>query len=392
MRIILVTGKGGVGKTTVAASTALAAADLGYRTLVTSTDPAHSLSDALALELGSEPTGIVSNLDGEQIDTQRQLDKYWGSIRRQLMDVLDWGGVGGIEAEEFLVFPGMDELFALLEVNHHARSGQYDVIVVDCAPTAETLRLLSLPEVLSWYFDRVLPTERRIMRAARPILSRFTDLPLPQDEVFSAAQSVFESVEGVKELMASPEVTSARLVVNPEKMVIDEARRTYSYLGLFGYGVDGVVVNRVLPDNVTDPYFERWRSIQKGHLKTIDEAFADLPRLPLRLFDDEMVGVDRLRFMAQELYPDTDPVADFNATSPFRITDGPSGVTMELEVPFVDKSDLDVFRRGNELYIQLGPYRRSFILPDAMHRRDVSRAKLDGGTLAISFSDPEERP
>jgi len=392
VRIILVTGKGGVGKTTVAASTALAAADLGYRTLVTSTDPAHSLSDALALELGSEPTGIVSNLDGEQIDTQRQLDKYWGSIRRQLMDVLDWGGVGGIEAEEFLVFPGMDELFALLEVNHHARSGQYDVIVVDCAPTAETLRLLSLPEVLSWYFDRVLPTERRIMRAARPILSRFTDLPLPQDEVFSAAQSVFESVEGVKELMASPEVTSARLVVNPEKMVIDEARRTYSYLGLFGYGVDGVVVNRVLPDNVTDPYFERWRSIQKGHLQTIDEAFADLPRLPLRLFDDEMVGVDRLRFMAQELYPDRDPVADFNATSPFRIADGPSGVTMELEVPFVDKSDLDVFRRGNELYIQLGPYRRSFILPDALHRRDVTRAKLDGGTLAISFSDPEQRP
>ncbi len=391
MRIVLVTGKGGVGKTTVAASTALAAADRDHRTLVTSTDPAHSLSDALAVRLGSEPTEIVPGLKGQQIDTQRALDKHWGSIRSQLMDVLDWGGVGGIEAEEFLVFPGMDELFALLEVNHHARSGEYDTIVVDCAPTAETLRLLSLPEVLSWYFDRVLPTERRIMRAARPILSRFTDLPLPQDEVFTAAQSVFESVEGVKELMASSEITSARLVVNPEKMVIDEARRTYSYLALFGYGVDGVVINRILPDNVTDPYFDRWRSIQKGHLDVIDEAFADLPRLPLRLFDDEMVGVDRLRYMAQELYGDRDPIADFHATSPFKIVDGADGITMQLEVPFVEKSDLDVFRRGNELYIQLGPYRRSFVLPDALHRREVTRAKLDEGTLAVSFADPDGR-
>ena len=260
-------------------------------------------------------------------------------------------------AEEFLVFPGMDELFALLEVNRHARSGDYEVVVVDCAPTAETLRLLSLPEVLSWYFEKVLPTERRIMKAARPILSRLTDLPIPEDEVFSAAQSVFESIEEVRELMSQPEVTSARLVVNPEKMVIDEARRTYSYLSLFGYGVDGVVVNRVLPDMVTDPYFDRWRSIQKQHLDEIDEGFADVPRLRLRLFDDEMIGTDRLRLMASELYGDTDPVFGFKATSPFRITVRNGAVTMELDLPLVDKSDLDVFRHGRELYVRLGPYR-----------------------------------
>ena len=391
MRIILVTGKGGVGKTTVAACTALAAADAGHRTLVTSTDPAHSLADALVVGLGSEPGQVVPNLDGQQIDTQRQLDRYWGSIRRQLMDVLDWGGAGGIEAEEFLVFPGMDELFALLEVNRHARSGVYDVIVVDCAPTAETLRLLSLPEVLSWYFEKVLPTERRLMKAARPILSRLTDLPIPQDEVFTSAQSVFDSIEGVKELMSDPAVTSARLVVNPEKMVIDEARRTYSYLGLFGYGVDGVIVNRVLPQEVADPYFERWRAIQKGHLDTVDDAFAEVPRLHLRLFDDEMVGVDRLRFMYGELYRDLDPILDFKATHPFRIVDADGGITMEMDIPFVEKSDLDVYRTGHELYIQVGPYRRSFILPDALHRREVTRARLDGGTLTISFSDPDAR-
>ncbi|MGH8941544.1 MAG: ArsA family ATPase [Acidimicrobiia bacterium] len=391
MRIVLVTGKGGVGKTTVAACTALRAADSGHRTLITSTDPAHSLADALAVSLGSDPGEVVSNLDGQQIDTQRQLDRYWGSIRRQLMDVLDWGGAGGIEAEEFLVFPGMDELFALLEVNRHARSGQYDVIVVDCAPTAETLRLLSLPEVLSWYFEKVLPTERRLMKAARPILSRLTDLPLPQDEVFTTAQTVFESIEGVKELMSDPAVTSARLVVNPEKMVIDEARRTYSYLGLFGYGVDGVIVNRVLPQEVADPYFERWRAIQKGHLDTVDDAFAEVPRLHLRLFDDEMVGVDRLRFMAGELYGERDPIADFTATHPFRIIEADGGLAMEMDIPFVDKTDLDVYRHGHELYIQVGPYRRSFILPDALHRREVTRARLDEGTLTISFADPDAR-
>ncbi|MET0695919.1 MAG: ArsA family ATPase [Acidimicrobiia bacterium] len=391
MRIVLVTGKGGVGKTTVAACTALRAADSGHRTLITSTDPAHSLADALAVSLGSDPGEVVSNLDGQQIDTQRQLDRYWGSIRRQLMDVLDWGGAGGIEAEEFLVFPGMDELFALLEVNRHARSGQYDVIVVDCAPTAETLRLLSLPEVLSWYFEKVLPTERRLMKAARPILSRLTDLPLPQDEVFTTAQTVFESIEGVKELMSDPAVTSARLVVNPEKMVIDEARRTYSYLGLFGYGVDGVIVNRVLPQEVADPYFERWRAIQKGHLDTVDDAFAEVPRLHLRLFDDEMVGVDRLRFMAGELYGERDPIADFKATHPFRIIEADGGLAMEMDIPFVEKTDLDVYRHGHELYIQVGPYRRSFILPDALHRREVTRARLDEGTLTISFADPDAR-
>ncbi|CAN5805413.1 ArsA family ATPase [soil metagenome] len=388
IRIVLVTGKGGVGKTTVAAATALAAADSGYRTLVSSTDPAHSLTDALEVPLGDDVLSVAANLDGQQIDTQRQLDRYWGSIRDQLMSVFDWGGVTGIEAEEFLVFPGMDELFALLEVNRHARSGEYDAIVVDCAPTAETLRLLSLPEVLSWYFERVLPTERRIMRAARPFLSRVTDLPVPEDSVFEAAQTVFSGVEEIKQLLSRPEVTSARLVVNPEKMVIDEARRTFTYLALFGYGVDGVVVNRVLPEQVSDPYFSRWRAIQKGHLDTIDEAFADVPRLRLRLFDDEMVGLDRLRLMAEELYQDTDPIAGFTAHNPFSVDQEGDEVVVQVMVPFAEKGDLDVYRQGTELYLRVGSHRRSFILPDSLQRRQVTGAKLADGALRVRFGEP----
>ncbi|GIU92890.1 MAG: arsenic-transporting ATPase [Acidimicrobiia bacterium] len=391
MRIVLVTGKGGVGKTTVAAATALASADLGHRTLVASTDPAHSLGDAFAARLGDEPTALTESLEAQQIDTQVQLERHWGTIRDQLMDVFDWGGVGGLEAEEFLVFPGMDELFALLEVNRNARSGRYDAIVVDCAPTAETLRLLSLPEVLSWYFERIMPAERRILRAARPILGRFTDIPLPEDEVFQAAQSVFAGIEQAKVLLGDPEVTTARLVVNPEKMVIDEARRTYTYLGLFSYGVDGVVVNRILPDQVSDPYFSRWREIQRAHLQTIDTAFSEVPRLRLRLFDDEMVGIDRLRLLAAELYGDRDPVFDFRAHRLFRMVEAGDEVHVEMEVPFADREDIEVFMKGAELYIEIGPYRRSLVLPDSLRQRQVAGAKLRDGVLTVRFGPSRRR-
>ena len=382
MRILLVTGKGGVGKTTVAASTAIRAAEHGYRTLVASTDPAHSLADALDLPLGDEPSEVVPGLLGQQIDTQAQLDRHWGAIRDQLINVLDWGGVSGL----------MDELFALLDVNELARSGDFDVVVVDCAPTAETLRLLSLPEVLSWYFERVMPAERRIMRAARPILTRMTDLPVPEDTVFDAAQGVFDGVEQIKELLSDPAITSARLVVNPEKMVIDEARRTYTYLSLFGYGVDGVVVNRVLPDEVEDPYFDRWRAIQRDHLDTVDRAFGEVPRLRLRLFDEEMVGVDKLRRMAEELYGTLDPVSDFEAHSPFTLADAPDGaVALRMEVPFAQREDIDAFLHGTELYLQVGPYRRSLVLPDSLRRRRVSKAKLADGVLEVRFEAEEAR-
>jgi arsenite-transporting ATPase len=391
MRIVLVTGKGGVGKTTVAAATALRAAEAGHRTLVLSTDPAHSLADAFDVSLGDEPRQLTADLFGQQIDTQSRLEAYWGEIRDQLMAILDWGGVRGLEAEEFLVFPGMDELFALVEVQNHASSGRYDVLIVDCAPTAETLRLLSLPEVLSWYFDRIFLTQKRVMKAARPVLSRMTNLPIPGDEVMDAAENVFTAIERARRLLLDPSITTARLVVNPEKMVVSEARRTYTYLSLFGYAIDSVVVNRILPDDLSDPYFSRWQEIQSEHLEDIHQSFADVPVMQLRLFDEEMTGINKLRVLGIELYGDADPAVGFAGRRPFRVVEQPDQVALEIDMPFVSKEEVDVLRDGYEVFITVGAYRRSFVLPDSLHRREIIGAKLEDGVLRVRFSEHREK-
>ncbi|MGH8935959.1 MAG: ArsA family ATPase [Acidimicrobiia bacterium] len=390
MRVLLITGKGGVGKTTVATATALRAADLGHRTLVMSTDPAHSLADAFDQTMGDQPTELAPGLSGQQLDPQRRLEQYWGEVRGYLVDLFDWSGVRGIEAEELSVFPGMDELFALTDVKEHASSGRYDLLVVDCAPTAETLRLLSLPEVLSWYMEKIFPVERRVVRAVRPVVSRMVSIPIAGDQVFDAAQRFYARLEGVRRLLTDPEVTSTRLVVNPEKMVINEARRTYTYLGLFGYAADAVVVNRVLPDTVTDPYFKRWREIQGEHLASIARGFADLPIFELRLFDEEMVGVDRLRLLGEELYGERDPTDRFSNASMFRMEeDGQGRAVLALRIPFARQGEVDVLRHGDELFVTVGAYRRSFVLPDSLLRRAVVRAHLGGGQLRVTFGEPD---
>lgn len=385
MRVLLVTGKGGVGKTTVAAGTAVRAAEMGYRTLVTSTDPAHSLADAFQFKLGDQPTAISERLFAQQIDSQERLEESWGDVRDHLTELFDWSGLKGIEAEELTVFPGMDELFALASVRDHIDSGDYDLIVVDCAPTAETLRLLSLPEVLSWYMEKIFPIGRRVASFVRPMLNRVTSLPVADDKVFAAVASFYERLDGIRDILSDPEVTSARLVMNPEKMVISEARRTYTYLGLFGYAVDTAIVNRVLPDTVTDPYFDRWHEIQKGHLESVYDGFADVDIRELRLFDEEMVGLDRLRIVGEELYGDRDPTDHFSEGRPFRVEDEGDNVVLVLSVPFVDKAEVDVLRHGDELIITVGPYRRSFVLPDSLKRRQVRRAQLVEAELRVTF-------
>jgi arsenite-transporting ATPase len=388
MRVLLITGKGGVGKTTVAAATALKAADRGYRTLIMSTDPAHSLADAFDIKLGDQPITVSDNLVAQQIDSQHRLEQYWGEVREYLTDLFDWSGLKGVEAEELSVFPGMDELFALADVKDHAVSGDYDLLVVDCAPTAETLRLLSLPEILGWYMDKIFPMERKVVKAMRPVLSRVVSIPIAGDEVFEAAEGFYGRIQGVRDILTNPFVTSARLVLNPEKMVISEARRTYTYLGLFGYAVDGVIVNRVLPDTITDPYFKRWQEIQADYLVDIEQGFADVDIRHLRLFDEEMVGVAKLRLLGDELYGDLDPAERLSEGEPFQVIDDGEDVVLAMTVPFADKAEVDVVRFAEELIITVGSYRRALILPDSLRRREVRRAQLEEGVLRVTFGEP----
>jgi len=385
-RVLLFTGKGGVGKTTTAAATALRCADAGLRTIVLSTDPAHSLADAFDVPLTSVGSPITPRLWGQQLDAQERLEDAWGEIQGYLQEVLGWAGLDAVEAEELSVIPGLDEIFSLSDIKSFAESGTWDVIVVDCAPTAETIRFLSLPDVLSWYMERIFPVERRLVKAVRPILSRVTSLPVAGDEVFDATRRFYDRLDGVRELLTDSNRTSVRLVVNPERMVIAEARRLSTYLSLFGYGVDAVIANRLLPDAVTDPWFKAWKDAHAEHLSAIEEGFSPLPVLRAELAPEELVGVERLRTFGQLLYGELDAAAVLHEGEPLTVErrDGDDFV-LSLELPFADHDDLELGRVEDELLVRVGPYRRGIVLPDSLKRRTVSAAKMVGDRLEVTF-------
>jgi arsenite-transporting ATPase len=385
MRVLLFTGKGGVGKTTIAAATAVRAASAGKRTLVMSTDPAHSLGDSFEQEIGSRPTEVTELLWAQQIDAQERLEDNWREIQDYMIQLMNWAGTETIQAEELTVLPGLDEIFALIDVKTHVEGGKYDVLVVDCAPTAETLRLLSLPDVMQWYIERIFPVERRIVKTVRPIVSRVTTLPIAGDRVFDAIERLHRNLDAVKRILTDEAMSSVRLVVNPEKMVISEARRTYTYLGLFGYRVDAVVVNRVLPPDVTDPYFGKWKDIQNEHLATVHESFEPVPILTARLFDREMVGLPLLREMGAEVYGEKDAAEVLFHDDPIRVRKRGTGYVLTMRLPFAAREDLDIHRRGEELYVRVGSYKRNLILPQSLKRMAVREANFAGDHLEILF-------
>lgn len=388
-RVLLFTGKGGVGKTSVAAATALRCADAGLATIVLSTDPAHSLADAFDVELGplAAPVADHPHLWGQQLDAQDRMEDAWGDIQAYLMEVFDWAGLEGIRAEELSMLPGLDEVFALSDINSYVASGEWDVVVVDCAPTAETIRLLSLPEILSWYMDRVFPMGRKVNKIVSPILSKVSTLPVADDTVFGAARSFYDRLDGIRDVLTDPEVTSIRLVVNPEKMVIAEARRTYTYLSLFGYRVDAVVANRLLPEAVTDPWFDRWKAVQAEHLVTLEDGFAPVPVLRAALADTEVVGLDRLRALGDVVYGQVDAAAILHEGELLEIESSPDGrSTLVLPLPFASRDELDLGRSGDELLVRVGAYRRVVLLPDSLRRKKVVAAALRDDSLRVTFA------
>jgi arsenite/tail-anchored protein-transporting ATPase len=386
-RVLLFTGKGGVGKTSVAAATALRCADSGLRTLVLSTDSAHSLSDAFDAYLDGRPRLVCENLWGQQLDATERLEEAWGDIQDYLRDLFGWAGVDTIEAEELSVLPGLEEVFALSDIKGHVDCGQWDVVVVDCAPTAETIRLLSLPDVLAWYMDRVFPVERRVVQTVRPLLRHLTSMPVAGDHVFGAALRVYDGLEGVRALLTDGRRSTIRLVVNPEKLVIAEARRTATYLSLFGYRVDAVVANRLLPDAITDPWFKSWKEAHAEHLATIVAGFAPLPVLRAELATEELIGLDRLRDFAEAVYGDLDPTGILHEGEPLQVEARADALVLRLELPFADRDELDVGRRNGELLVRVGPHRRAIMLPDSLRRREVVGATMVASWLEVSFAE-----
>ena len=385
MRIILFTGKGGVGKTTVACATALKIAASGSKTLLMSTDPAHSVADAFATEIGPDALEIAPNLWAEQIDPQLRLQENWREIQRHAMAVLEWTGIGEIEAEELSVIPGLDELFSIADVKRHHDEGAYETLIVDCAPTGETLRLLSLPDIIQWYMERIFPVERRVMGALRPVARRMTSIPLPDDNVYAAVRRFYERLEGVRQILTDGSITSVRLVVNPERMVIAEAQRTFTYLNLFGYRVDAVVANRLLPDRVTDPYFQRWKEIHAQHLAEIRTSFDPIPILTAELHDEELSGAAALEDLGREIYGSTDPEGVLYSDTPMSVERRGDVYVMSLRIPFAEREDVELSGKGDELFVKVGPYRRTIMLPKALAVRTLSGAQLRDDHLEILF-------
>ena len=390
MRILVYTGKGGVGKTSIAAATGVSLAKRGTRTLVLSTDAAHSLGDSFDQPLGPEPVPVADNLWGQEIDSLREAERSWGAVQKWMSGVLNWAQVSDINSEEVLVFPGFEELFSLLQILEHARGGRFDVLVVDCAPTGETLRLLSYPNVIRWWLNKVFPFQRRVAKVMRPVAKPVTGgFELPSEDALDSVDHLFREVEEMNRLLLDPALTSVRVVLNPEKMVLAEARRSFTYLNLYGFNTDAVVVNRVLPQGAAGSYFRGWRSIQSKYEEEIESAFSPLPILHVPWMETEVVGLPMLERVAEAAFAGVDPAAVLHTGRVEEVRREAGGYVLDLAVPFAARDDIQLSQRADELTIQVGPFKRKTLLPRVLAGRSVAGARFVDQRLHVRFG---ERP
>lgn len=414
MRIMVYTGKGGVGKTSVAAATAVRAAELGYRTIVISTDAAHSLADSFDTRLAPEPVQLSTNLWAQELDVLHQIDVYWGTIQQWMRALAVWQGVDEILADEMAVLPGMEELASLLQIVYLCDTGKYDLIIVDSAPTGETLRLLSFPEVGRWWLEKIFPIQRRAAQVVRPVVRRLTDLPIPGDDVYASGKVLLDNLERMRVLLADRSVSSVRLVVNPEKMVIKEAQRTFAYLNLFGYNTDAVIVNRVVGSNgvlsdgdraaveraleapgITEEarrslrqafsHWSSWAEMQRPYLELINASFSPVPILYCPFFREEVVGTDMLRQMAVETYGEQDPTKVMFEGAAQTVDRLNGNYVLSIPLPLVTKGDIDLTRTGDDLVVRIGNHKRNVVLPRLLANLPAREAKIEDGKLRITF-------
>jgi arsenite/tail-anchored protein-transporting ATPase len=391
-RTILYTGKGGVGKTSVAAATARAIARRGLRTIVLSTDPAHSLSDSLEVPLGPDPTPVEENLFGQEVQAEREMERNWQAVQEWLGALLAERGVDSIVAEEMTVPPGLDELFSLLQIKRHRDAGSYDVIVVDCAPTGETLRLLSFPDVARWWLEKVFPWEKRIVAAARPIARTLLDVRLPSTEVYADVERLVVNLIAMNEILRDRSRCSIRLVMNPERMVVNEAQRTFTYLNLYGYLTDAVVVNRVFPEAVSDGYFGAWRAVQQEQIEFVDQAFAPVPVLKAPFFEQEVVGGEMLDRLADAVFADAEPQAMLYEDLSQELEMDGEVARLRLKMPFTEKAEIELKKVGLELVVRVGNHKRNILLPQGLASYRPQGAKLDHGDLTVTFRRADTAP
>jgi arsenite-transporting ATPase len=389
MRLILMTGKGGVGKTSVAAATGLRCAELGYKTLVLSTDPAHSLADSFDLELGHDPLKVSENLWGAELDALRELEGNWGAVKRYITQVLQARGLDGVQAEELAILPGMDEIFGLVRVKRHYDEGDFDVLIIDSAPTGTALRLLSLPEVSGWYMRRFYKPLQGMSAALRPlfepIFRPITGFSLPDKEVMDAPYEFYLQIEALEKVLTDNSRTSVRLVTNPEKMVIKESLRAHAYLSLYNVATDLVIANRIIPDSVTDPFFARWKENQNIYKQEIYDNFHPLPVKEAPLFSEEMCGLTALHKLKEILYTDEDPTKVYHQENTVRVIQDGNSYSLELYLPGIPKEQIQLNKTGDELNVRIGNHRRNLVLPQALATLNPSGAKMEEDYLKINF-------
>ena len=383
-RIILYTGKGGVGKTSVAAATARRCAAAGSRTLVLSTDPAHSLAESLQAPVSSEPVEMAGGVWAQQVQAQEEIERNWSAAQEWLGGVLAERGVERIAAEELTVPPGADELFSLLQLKRHAESGEWDAIIVDCAPTGETLRLLSFPDAARWWLDRVLGRENALLSAARPLARAFLDLSLPDERVMDDVQRLVRNLIAMHELLRDAERVTIRLVMTPDRMVVAEAMRTFTYLNLYGYLCDAVVVNRVFPEDV-GAYFGAWREVQAQQLADVESGFAPVPVLRAPYFEQEVLGATMLDRLADALFDGRDAAAVLHDRLTQELSLNGSSAELRLDLPFVSKGDIALKKIGLELVVRVDGQKRTIVLPGALAGFQPTSAKLADGSLVVGF-------
>lgn len=385
MRIILYTGKGGTGKTSIAAATAVKSARQGKKTLVVSTDAAHSLGDSLEIKLSPEPVEIEKNLWAQEIDSIHEVEKGWGKVQEYLTRLFTAKTIKDITTEELTVFPGIEELLSLLRILGYYKEKTFDVVIIDCAPTGETLALLSFPEMLRWWMDKLFPMKRKAIKIIGPVVEPLIGIPMPSDSVMGEIENIYNQLDEMRQLLSDKNITSIRIVVNPEKMVIKEAQRSFTYMNIYDFNVDAIIVNRVIPDSVTDEYFKVWKDIQKKYREMILESFSPLPVFYAPLFEQEIVGLKMLERMGEAVFSAEDPVEiKYNARTQ-EVKKVGNEYVYALYMPFTDKKELALNQKSDELIIRTSNLKRTITLPRTLMNLEIKGAKFEEETLKIRF-------